>query len=91
MERYHTELFNYIELDNEKIISRTNNIVESFHHKLNHQVSHFHPKCSYLIEESKKITKSYYDIFITNLSIINKNNKNYKYLSYDTINFIKNL
>ena len=76
-----TELFNYTELDNDEIINRTNNIVESFHHKLNHQVSHFHHKCSYLIEET----------FITNLSIINKNNKNYKYLSYDSINFIKNL
>ena len=40
-----TEIFNFTELDNNEIINRTNNIVESFHPKLNHQVSHFHQKC----------------------------------------------
>ena len=84
-----TEIFNFTELDNNEIINRTNNIVESFHRKLNHQVSHFHPKCSYLIEELKKISKQYYDKYINNLSIINTNNKEYNYISKDIINFIK--
>ena len=84
-----TEIFNFTELDNNEIINRTNNIVESFHRKLNHQVSHFHLKCSYLIEELKKISKQYYDKYINNLSIINTNNKEYNYISKDIINFIK--
>lgn len=82
-------IFNFTVLDNNEIINLTNNIVESFHRKLNHQVSHFHPKCSYLIEELKKISKQYYDKYINNLSIINSNNKEYNYISRDIINFIK--
>ena len=58
---------------------------------MKHQVPYFHPKCSYLVEELKKISKEYYDNYITNikLSWVNNNNIEYNYLSNDIINFIK--
>ena len=39
-----TEIFNFTNLDNDTIKNRTNNIVESFHKKLNHEIKHYHPR-----------------------------------------------
>ena len=62
------EIFNFTELDNSTIKNRTNNICESFHSKLNKEISHYHPKCSYLASELKRITIVYYNNYISTLS-----------------------
>ena len=84
------KLFNFTNLDNDKIKIRTNNIIESFHRKINHEIEHYHPKTSFLIEELKRITKTYYMEYIDNLSSI-KNSENEKhYIAQDIFRFIKN-
>lgn len=84
------ELFNFTKLDNDKIKISTNNVIGSFHRKLNHEIEHYHPKTSFLIEELKRITKSYYKEYINNLSEICKSENEINYLADDIVNFIKN-
>ena len=62
------ELFDFTTLEDNKIKNRTNNICESFHRKLNHEISHYHPKCAYLVSEFKRITANYYNDYIKLLS-----------------------
>ena len=86
----YAEIFNFTKIDNNTIKRRTNNICESFHRKINKYISHYHPKCSYLVEQLKIITKDYYEKYISNLSVnIKINNENEDYLSNDICNFIK--
>ena len=47
------ELFNFTKLDNDKIKIRTNNVIESFHRKINHEIEHYHPK-TYFLRRIKK-------------------------------------
>ena len=72
------DLFNFTNLDNNMIKNRTNNICESFHHKLNKKISHYHPKMSFLVNGLKNITKEYYNEYIKTLSIVNKKKRNSK-------------
>ena len=58
------ELFNFTNVNNQIIENRTNNICESFHHKLNKKISHYHPKMSFLVNALKNITKEYYEDYI---------------------------
>ena len=44
---------------------------------------------SYLVDELKNITKSYYDDYIKNLSILKKENEPFNYITNDKFNFIK--
>ena len=66
------ELFNFTNSENEIIQNRANNICESFHHKLNKKISHYHPKLYFLVNVLKNITKEYYDEYIKSLSKIKK-------------------
>ena len=70
------ELFNFTKLSNKIIEKRTNNICESFHHKLNKKISHYHPKISFLVQGLKNITKEYYNDYIKSLSNIKKSSTN---------------
>ena len=36
------------------VLNRTNNLVESYHHKLNNVIEYNHPRLSILIEKNKK-------------------------------------
>ena len=49
----HNKYINFEDLKNEKLINRTNNYLESFHHSLNSELEVFHPKLSNLIEKYK--------------------------------------
>ena len=84
------ELFNFTKLDNDKIKIGSKNVIESFHRKLNHEIEYQHPKTSFLIEKLKRITKSYYNEYINNLSEIYKSENEINYLADDIVNFIKN-
>lgn len=84
-----SEIFNFTGIDNDKIKIRTNNIVEVFHKKINNKVSHYHPKCAYLINVLKKITKNYYDKYINSLSNIEKEKTEFNYLANDITEFVK--
>ena len=83
------KLFNFTYLNDNRILKRTNNVVENFHSKLNRYISHFHPKSSYLVNELKKLTKEYYDSYIIKLSKRNEEEININYIAKDIINFIK--
>ena len=83
------ELFNFTNLNNKIIENRTNNICESFHHKLNKKISHFHPKMSFLVDGLKKITKEYYDDYISVLSKVKKKEYSHNYIAKDIFNFVK--
>ena len=85
------ELFNFTNSENEIIQNRTNNICESFHHKLNKKISHYHPKLSFLVNGLKNITKEYYDEYIKSLSKIKKEKETYNYVANDIFKFIKQL
>ncbi len=82
------ELFNFTKANNEIIKNRTNNICETFHSKLNRTISHYHPKMSFLINQLKNITKSYYEDYIDTLSKNKKKNEPVHYLANDIFNFI---
>ena len=82
-------IFNFTNTTNEIIINRTNNICETFHSKINRNISHYHPKMSYLVDELKNITKSYYDDYIKNLSILKKEKEPFNYIANDIFKFIK--
>ena len=84
------ELFNFTNLDNNMIKNRTNNICESFHHKLNKKISHYHPKMSFLVNGLKNITKEYYKEYIKTLSIVNKKKEETRnYIAEDIFEFVK--
>ena len=85
------QIFNFVKTDDNKIKIRTNNIVEAFHKKINNEVSHYHPKCAYLINILKNVTKSYYDKYINSLSNIKNENLEFNYFADDVINFIKKI
>ena len=76
-------------MDNNTIKNRTNNIVERFHKKLNHEIEHYHPKCSFLVERLKKITKNAYDNYVIKLHKNDSKEKDDNYLASDIIAFIK--
>ena len=40
--------------------------MERFHKRLNHEIEYNHPKCSFLINKLKKITKEAYDNYAIN-------------------------
>ena len=84
------QIFDFTTLDDNKIKNRTNNICEFFHSKLNHEISHYHPKCAYLLNELKRITIKYYNDYIKLLSNKNKKHEDEEvnYISNDIIKFI---
>ena len=82
------ELFNFTKSSDKIIENRTNNICESFHHKLNKKISHYHPKISFLVQDLKNITKEYYDDYIKALSSIKKKEKP-NYIAKDIFDFVK--
>lgn len=45
-------------------MNRTNNIVESFHHKLNSSIGIPHPRISILIEKLTEISINYYKAYV---------------------------
>ena len=85
------ELFNFSNLDNNTTINHMNNIVQRFHKKLNHDIEHYHPKCSFLVEKLKKITKEAYNNYAINLHMTQIKEKEFNYLASDVIAFLKNL
>ena len=70
------ELFNFTKSSDKIFENRTNNICESFHHKFNQKISHYHPKISFLVQGLKNITREYYDDYIKALSSIKTKKKN---------------
>lgn len=48
-------------------MNRTNNIVESFHHKLNSSIGIPHPRISILIEKLTEISINYYKAYVNKL------------------------
>ena len=83
------EIFNFTNINNHRIENRTNNICESFHHKLNKKISHYHPKLSFLVDGLKKVTKEYYDEYIKILSKVRKDAIPQNYIANDIFKFIK--
>ena len=83
------ELFNFTYVNNEIIENRTNNICECFHSKLNRKIAHFHPKMSFLVNELKEITKTYYNDYIDTLSNIKIKKESKNYIANDIFKFIK--
>ena len=69
---------------------RTNNICESFHRTLNNQISHNHPKISYLVEKLKFYCyegyKKYNNSLVNNVNLNKSDNNN---IAKDVYNFIK--
>ena len=59
-----SEFLNFDVLSNGEISNRTNNIVESFHHKLNAHIEYPHPKISILIEKLKFFSIDYYRAYV---------------------------
>ena len=84
------KLFDFTGIENEEIKIRTNNVIERFHKKLNDEIYHYHPKCSFLVNELKRITKDYYEKYILLISNKNKIDKEpFNYLANDIITFIE--
>ena len=63
---------------------------KSFHRTLNKQISHYHPKISYLADKLKYFAIEAYKKY--NLALVNsvKSNENSYNIANDIFNFIKN-
>ena len=64
---------NFIDLDNNEYLQRTNNYIESYHHNLNMNLEVYHPKFSYLNEKYKiyliKIYNKIKESFVNKINI----------------------
>ena len=84
-----TEFLNFDKINNNEIINRTNNIVESFHHRLNSTVEIPHPRISILIEKFKFISIDFYKNYVSKL-FQGKKNRDFKQNVYrDIYNFLE--
>ena len=72
-----------------EIINRTNNICETFHHKINSSIEYPHPKLAILLEKLKIIIVNYYRLFINKLFNKEKNVNNSINLFTDIKNFLE--
>ena len=84
-----SEFLDFDQISNGEIINRTNNIVESFNHKLNSIVEYPHPRISVLVEKLKLISQDYYKCYIKKL-FSNKINRTFTQNIYqDIYNFLE--
>ena len=84
-----SKFLNFDLLSNGEISNRTNNIVESFHHKLNAHIESPHQRISILIGKLKLFSIDYYRAYVGKM-FEKKNEKLSKQNIYnDIFNFIK--
>ena len=69
-----SNFLNFDLISNGDITNRTNNFVESFHHKLNSVIEMSHPRISILVEKLIQLSKEYYYKYVN--KIFNNDNKN---------------
>ena len=62
-------------LQNGIVYNRTNNIIESFHHKFNNAVEFNHPRISVLVEKLTDFSIEYYLNYVSKLFTNNKDKK----------------
>lgn len=82
--------YNFNRISNTNYERRTNNICESFHRTLNNQITHSHPKISYLVEKLKFYCyegyKKYTNSLVNNVNLYKSDDNN---IAKDIFNFIK--
>ena len=81
--------FNFLKISEDNYIRRTNNIVECFHKTLNSQISHFHPKISFLVNKLGFFATDAFKKYNASLVGINDETHISYSLSNDIYNFIK--
>ena len=85
---YGTNSVKYIELADNKLKFRTNNLAEKFHYLLNNIISHTHPKISYFLDKYKILLKDAYNMYIENIKKPDYDNNENSYIANDIMNFI---
>ena len=76
-------------LPNGDIFNRTNNLVESFHHKLNNSIEYNHPRLSILLDKLKIFSIDYYHKFVSKLFTENTEMNNASNVFNDIYNFLR--
>lgn len=85
-----SKFLDFDEISNGEIVNRTNNIVESFNHKLNSIVEYPHHRITVFFEKLILISQDYYKCYIKKL-FNNKINKTFTQNIYLGIyNFLEN-
>jgi hypothetical protein len=85
---YGTSFTHFLDLPDNKLNIRTNNIAEGFNLKLNRIIDHIHPKMSYFCEKYKIIITEYYNLYINYMKNINEDKiKEAGFIAKDIYNF----
>ena len=85
---YGTSFTHFLDLTDNKLNIRTNNIAEGFNLKLNRIIDHIHPKMSYFCEKYKLLIIEYYNLYINNMKNLNEDQiKEADFIANDIYNF----
>ena len=76
-------------LPNGDVFNWTNNVIESFHHKLNNAIEFNHPRISVLVEKLTNFSVEYYHKYVSKLFDEEEDRKNSANVFNDIYNFLK--
>ena len=76
-------------LSNGDILNRTNNVVESFHNKINKAIEFNYPRMSVLVEKLSIFSVDYYHKYVSKLFNEDEDKNNNANVFNDIINFLE--
>ena len=77
-----------MDLADNKLEFRADNIAKKFHYLLNNKISHTHTKISYYFDKYKILLKDSYNMYIENIKKPDYDNHENSYIANDIMNFI---